>query len=110
MKTAFIAAITITVVLSAAHLRAANQQQLTGIISDAMCGASHMMEGKTPAECTRECVKEGSKYVLVVGDKVYTLNGHEAELDKLAGEKAVVKGDVSGDKVQVQSVAPAQGK
>lgn len=31
------------------------------------------------------------KYALLVGDKVYPLNGHEGELDKLAGEKVTVK-------------------
>ena len=57
---------------------------LKGTVSDAMCGAKHMMAGND-AECTRTCVKKGSKYTLIVGDKVYTLDGHEAELDKLAG-------------------------
>jgi hypothetical protein len=45
---------------------------------------------------------------LVVGSKVYTLEGHEAELDKLAGERATVKGEVTGETVAVQSVAPAK--
>jgi hypothetical protein len=93
--------------LSAVQLSAANQQQLTGIVSDSMCGASHMAKDKTPAECTRECVKNGSKYALVVGDNVYALNGHETELDKLAGEKATIKGDVSGMNVKVSSVQAA---
>src|SRR5215472_5875850 len=44
--------------------------------------ASHMAKDKTPAECARMCVKNGMKYALVVGDNVYTLSGHEAELDK----------------------------
>jgi hypothetical protein len=52
-------------------------------------------------------VKGGSKYALVVGKKVYTLEGHEAELDKVAGMKATVKGKVSGETVTVQSVVPA---
>jgi hypothetical protein len=34
-------------------------------------------------------------YALVVGKKVYTLEGHEAELDKLAGMRATVKGKVT---------------
>ena len=42
-----------------------------------------------------------------MGDKVYTLAGHEPELDKLAGEKATVKGDVSGTNVKVSSVQAA---
>ena len=49
------------------------QQSLTGTVSDAMCGAKHMQEGSA-ADCTRVCVKGGSKYALVVGDKVYTLS------------------------------------
>lgn len=80
---------------------------LTGTVSDAMCGAHHMAKDKTAAECTRECVKQGTKYALVVGKKVYTLEGHETELDKLAGVKATVKGRVSGETVAVQSVKSA---
>jgi hypothetical protein len=56
---------------------------LTGTVSDAMCGAHHMEKDKSAAECTRECVKKGTKCALVVGTKVYTLDGHEAELDKI---------------------------
>ena len=51
---------------------AAGKQTLTGEVGDAMCGVKHM-EG-TPAECTRSCVSHGSKYALVVGDKIYVLN------------------------------------
>jgi hypothetical protein len=80
---------------------------LTGIVSDSMCGAHHMAKDKTAAECTRECVKQGTKYALIVGKKVYTLEGHKAELDKVAGMKATVKGKVSGETVTVQSIVPA---
>lgn len=80
------------------------QQTLTGTVSDAMCGAKHQMANA--AECTRACVAHGSKYALVVGDKVYTLEGGDkAMLDKLAGEKATVKGAVTGDTITVASVA-----
>jgi len=82
------------------------QQSLTGTVSDAMCGAKHMQEGSA-ADCTRVCVKGGSKYALVVGDKVYTLNGHEEELDKLAGQKVTVTGKVKGETVEVASVKGA---
>jgi hypothetical protein len=81
---------------------------LTGIVSDSMCGAHHMEKDKSAAECTRECVKKGTKYALVVGKKIYTLDGHEAELDKLAGERATVKGNVMGEMVMVESVAAAK--
>ena len=81
-------------------------QTLTGQVSDAMCGAKHQMGDA--AGCTRACVKHGSKYALVVGDKVYTLEtSDKATLDKLnelAGASAKVTGDVDGDKVAVKSV------
>ena len=110
MKSAMTLVFAAIMVLGAVQLSAANQQQLTGIVSDSMCGASHMAKDKTAAECTRMCVKDGSKYALVAGDKVYTLAGHEAELDQLAGEKATVKGEVKGNAVQVQSVSAAARK
>jgi len=81
------------------------EKTLTGVVSDSACGRKHtMMPGKSDAVCTRECVKMGSKFALVVGDKVYTLEGGSENLDKLAGEKAKVKGTVSGNTVQVASV------
>ncbi|MBV9608536.1 MAG: hypothetical protein JO187_03170 [Acidobacteria bacterium] len=82
-------------------------QTFTGTVSDAMCGAKHQMANS--AECTRACIGHGAKYALVVGDKVYTLEGGDkAQLDKLAGEKATVKGTVSGDTINVASVSAAK--
>jgi hypothetical protein len=89
-------------------LAAGKSQTLTGEVSDAMCGAKHEMAGKA-ADCTRACVKHGSKYALVVGDKVYTLEtSDKAALDKLndlAGAKAKVTGEVDGATITVKSVA-----
>ena len=86
-------------------------QSYTGQVSDAMCGASHMMEGSA-ADCTRACIGKGSKYALVVGDKVYTLDSGDkavlAALDKLAGAKAKVTGTASGDTIAVNAVAAAR--
>src|SRR6266478_5814135 len=48
---------------------------LTGVIGDAICGRKHAMGGKSDAECTRECVRRGSQYALIVGEKVYVLEG-----------------------------------
>lgn len=89
----------------------AKHKTLVGIVSDTACGAKHtMMPGKSDAECTRACTSKGSKFALVVGKKVYTLEGQSEELNKLAGEKAKVSGMVSGDVVQVSTVAPAKKK
>ena len=86
----------------------ATPKTLTGTVSDSMCGAHHMEKDKSADDCTRECVKKGTKYALVIGKKVYALDGHEAELDKLAGERATVKGSVMGEMVMVDSVAAAK--
>lgn len=89
-------------------LAAGKSQTLTGEVSDAMCGAKHEMAGKA-ADCTRSCVRHGSKYALLVGDKVYTLEtSDQAALDKLselAGAKAKVTGDVDGTTITVKSIA-----
>ena len=83
-------------------------QTLTGTVSDDMCGKTHMVKDKSAADCTRECVKMGSGYALVVGDKVYKLKGAADQLNKLAGSKATVTGEVKGDTVQVTKVAAAK--
>jgi hypothetical protein len=89
-------------------LAAGKSQTLTGEVSDAMCGAKHEMPGKA-ADCTRGCVKHGSKYALIVGDQVYILEtSDKTALDKLndlAGAKAKVTGDVDGTTITVKSVA-----
>jgi|SRR5580704_4804499 hypothetical protein len=103
-----------SVVLGAALIPAsfaAKAQSFTGIVSDAMCGAKHMMPGDD-AGCLRACVQKGSKYALVVGDKVYTLDVKDKatldQLDKLAAAKATVKGEADGDTIEVSSVAAAK--
>ncbi len=71
----------------------AADKTFTGKVSDAMCGAKHQMAGND-ASCTRTCVHGGSKYALVVGDKVYTLettdNTALDKLGELAGTSAKV--------------------
>lgn len=90
---------------------AAKAMTFTGTVSDAMCGAKHMMEGD-PAGCLRACVQKGSKYALVIGDKVFTLDTTDKAtldaLDKLANQKVQVKGSLDGDTISVSSVAAAK--
>ncbi len=89
---------------------AAGKQTFTGEVGDALCGRQHM-EG-TPAECTRECVSKGSKYALIVGEKIYVLDVTDkaalATLDQQAGKHATVTGTLNGDTIEVSSVAPAK--
>jgi hypothetical protein len=84
------------------------KQAFTGEVGDAMCGRKHM-EDEPAAECTRACVAHGSKFALIVGEKIYTLETADkaalATLDKQAGKTATVTGTVDGDTIQVTSVA-----
>jgi hypothetical protein len=95
-------------VLGTASLVAQATQTLTGTVSDAMCGAHHMMKDATAAQCTRECVKQGSDFALVSGGKVYTLKGDKAQFDKFAGENVIVKGKVSGTTISVESISSSK--
>ena len=81
-------------------------QSWTGTISDSMCGASH---GSTPAKaCTTGCVKKGAKYVMVVGDKVYSIaNQDNPGLAKFAGDNVKVTGSMDGTTITVAKIAKA---
>jgi hypothetical protein len=89
---------------------AAKGKTFTGTVSDAMCGAKHGMPGDD-AGCTRACVSKGSKYALVVGDKVYTLETSDkaalATLDKQAGAKVTVTGTDKDNTIAVTAVTAA---
>lgn len=88
---------------------AAKAETFTGTVSDSMCGAKHMGDAAT---CTRACVGKGSKYALVVGDKVYTLETTDKAaldtLDKQAGAKATVTGTAKDSTIEVSKVAAAK--
>jgi len=103
-----ITALFLSVALSTVAASAQSNRTLTGTVSDAMCGAHHMMQGKTPAQCTRECVKQGSDFALVSGGKVYTLKGNKTQFDKFAGENVIVKGNVSGTTISVDSITASK--
>jgi len=81
-------------------------QSWTGTISDSMCGASH---GSTPAKaCTTGCVKKGAKYVIVVGDKVYSIaNQNNPGLAKYAGDNVKVTGSMTGDTITIAKISKA---
>jgi hypothetical protein len=87
---------------------AQSSQTMTGTVTDSMCGAHHMMQGETAAQCTRECIKQGSDFALVSGGKVYLLKGNKSEVDKFAGQHVTVKGKLEGRTIMVNSIAAAQ--
>ena len=109
MRLAFLRVAAVLLLAALLAFAADKPQTFTGKISDAMCGAQHMMAGASDADCTRACVKQGSKYALVVGDNVYTLQGGDAAmLDKLAGQSATVSGTLKGKTIVVASVSAAK--
>jgi len=81
----------------------------SGMITDDRCGARHQRNSdKSPSECARMCVRNGSKYMLVDGDKKYTLDGNADGLDKLAGQRASIVGTLDGNTIRVSSISSGQ--
>ena len=112
-ESVYFAGIVLAAVLAASYAFAAKLQTFTGTVGDAVCGAKHTMDGDE-ISCLRTCIQRGSKYDLVVGDKVYILHFKDQSvadnLDKLASQqaRAQVKGEESAGVIEVQSVAAAK--
>ena len=95
---------------------AANQESnkpkarvFAGLVTDDRCGGRHDMDsGKSPMECTKMCVRNGYKYVLVEGDKKYALAGNESELDGLAGQRVKIVGSLDRNTIKVTSINSGQ--
>ena len=79
----------------------ADQQTLTGAISDSMCGANHAAMGemgKNAKTCTVGCVKAGSKYAFVSNGKIYGIkNQNFADLVANAGATVQLTGEIDKD-------------
>ena len=107
------ATISLAGALAVSFAFAAKPQTFVGIVGDAVCGAKHTMDGDD-ISCLRTCIQRGSKYDLVVGDKVYVLNLKDQAaadtLDKLASQNspAEVKGAERSGVIDVESVAAAR--
>lgn len=93
----------VVAIFGSTALLAAGSQTFTGVVSDTMCGAKHVMKG-SDAACTKGCVEHGGNYALISGDKIYALDGDKEELAKYAGQPVTVTGAVEGDKIKVESV------
>jgi hypothetical protein len=110
-KTFSLALFSLILIFSLAVSLSALAMSYTGTVSDSMCGAKHEMPGDA-ASCTRACVSKGSKYALVVGDKVYTLDTSDktalATLDKEAGAKVTVTGTEKDGTITVSAVKAAK--
>jgi len=75
-----------------------------GVVTDSRCGARHLNNSHlSPAECARMCVRQGSRYVLVDGNRRYRLIGGEEALEKFAGQRIRVSGIRQGETIHVSS-------
>jgi hypothetical protein len=87
----------------------ARARVFAGLVTDDRCGGRHDMDsGKSTMECTKMCVRNGSKYVLVEGDKKYDLAGNESEIDAQAGQRVKIIGSLDGNTIKVTSVNSGQ--
>ena len=99
--------------LTVTPLRAAEQTWI-GEISDSACTMKHESGAENvptpPAkECVANCVRGGSKYVIIVGDNVLQIaNQNAAGLAELAGSKVKITGEAKGDTVTVSKIAKAE--
>lgn len=109
----YVTAIVLAGAIVASSAPTSKPQTFVGIVGDAVCGAKHTMDGDD-ISCLRTCIQRGSKYDLLVGDKVYVLNLKDQiaadALDKLASQqaRAQVKGEENGGAIDVESVAAAR--
>jgi hypothetical protein len=79
----------------------------SGMITDSRCGARHRKNSRmSPAECTRACLRNGATYVLVDGERRYTLAGNTDDLGELAGTRVNVTGTRDGSRIMVGSATP----
>ena len=103
----------ITMFVAAAALAAAPAPRtFIGLITDSMCGADHKAMNITPdSKCVRECVKHGSKYALLVGDKMYILSDQQTP-EKFAAQKVKVTGAFyeKSKILRVDKIEPVSGQ
>jgi hypothetical protein len=87
----------------------AGTKTFVGNISDSMCGLKHMMPGESDKQCTLDCVKAGSKYVLadLANGKVYQLTDQKKP-EQFAGQRVKVTGTLKGDTISVTAIEPAK--
>ena len=89
-------------------LAAEAPKSFTGVITDEMCGNDHKMMNVSPdSKCVTDCVKAGSKYVLLTGTKIYKLTDQTTPA-KFPSQKVKVTGTLSGDTITVKSIDPSK--
>jgi len=83
-----------------------NNVTFTGLVTCAHCvGNQPMHKGYTPWTWALESVKhQGDDIVLVVGDKIYKLQGNQDEILKYIADKATITGHLDGNTLAVVTI------
>ena len=82
---------------------AADETTVKGYVSDSKCGAKGA--NAKAAECTKKCIKEGAKMVVVTdGDQKVLTVANPEKLEGHEGHHVAVTGQVEGDSLHVESV------
>jgi hypothetical protein len=95
----------------AEDLQTAAKQNLTGTVTcEGRINHRYTCQrNQTQQTCTLDCVQQGSRFALVVGDKVYLLEGDNHELETYAGGKATVTGVGVNDRaIEVETASSAR--
>ena len=96
----------LVVLLSLSFTPADAQDQVwVGYVTDTHCGTNcQVTKNMTPdLQCIRRCVREGSKYGLWSGNKVYVLEPQAKALQFVA-KNVKVTGTMSGDTIRVATM------
>lgn len=96
--------------LSLAPNASAKSHTWTGWISASMCGIKDANAAK--AQCTRDCVKKGDKYVFVntKTKKIYQISNQDAVTDAAIGSEVTLTGELDKDgSIKVDSITPKSG-
>jgi hypothetical protein len=84
-------------------------EQMTGYISEAMCGAKHSSPSAANTKCVEKCIGGGSDPVLVSDGKVVKLDSDSKDKAKaLAGKNVTVDGTMDGDALKITSISEAK--
>jgi hypothetical protein len=88
---------------------AAYADEMTGVISDAHCGAAHSSESAAAEKCVKKCLGGGSDPVLVSNGKVMKFDADSKDKVKsFAGQDVKIDGSMDGDLIKVSSIEKAK--
>ena len=102
--------LTVVLMFAGMAVAAGPAQVFTGVVTDAMCKADHKMMNLPPDEkCVKVCVGLGSKYVFMVGTKVYGLSDQKGPA-AFAAKRATVSGTLDAKTGMIQVAKIEAGK